>query len=237
MRFVLISFYSLFLLSFKQSSVKVNQVCFDFTAKILEKGKYVSVSGEMYYDILNKKITTRIIKPIENITVVDLAGEMKIYDPKENTIIYSSSQVNSIESSYFHHFFNSEMSDMGLQKTGFLIQNTRVEDGLLVTTWVPKPESSTPIKSIDLAHQKSRIMYMGILSRRNKFLGKIFFSKYNNVGQFSIPYSITEFGYTEKGDSTVTKKIYSNARINELVNTKYLNFQVPSNAKVVKMQK
>lgn len=209
------------------------QVSLDFTSKILEKGKYITVSGEMYYDIGGKRMTTHLTKPFENVTVVNVNGEMKIYDPLDNTVVYSNSQMNTTESSYFHHFFNFSSSDMGLQKLGYVISSTKVEDGMIITTWVPKEEKTTPIKSIELAHQKSDIMYMGVMSKKKKFLGKVFFSKHQKVGEFSIPMSITEFGYSEKGDSTVTKKVYSNPKVNEQVNSKYINFQVPKNAKVV----
>lgn len=223
----------LFLLSFKQSSENVKYVSLEFTSKILEKGKYVSVQGELYYDIPAKKMTTRITKPVENITIVTSTGEVKIYSPKENTILNNSSPANSIETSYFHRFFNNQMSDMGLQKLGYLVQSTKIEDGLLVTTWGSKPGTASPLKHIELAHQKSKLVYMGLVALNNRLVGKIYFSKYFSVGPYSIPGSITEFGYTDKGDSIINKKNYFNPKINGEVNSRFLNFVIPSNARVI----
>jgi len=220
----------------KFQSVKTKQVSLDFTSKILEKGKYIAVSGEMYYSIPDKRMTTHLTIPFENITIANANGEMKIYDAKENTVMYSTSEANSTESSYFHHFFNSSTSDMGLQKLGYTIFNTKIDDGMLVTSWMPK-QNNTPIKRIVLAHMKSNIMYMEIVSGKNKPMGKVFFSKHSKVGEFTIPLSITEFSYSDNGDSVVTKKVYSNPKVNELVNSKYINYQVPKNAKVVKVNK
>jgi hypothetical protein len=233
MKHLLVVICCVALLSFKQSSESTKSVSLEFTSKILEKGKYVSVQGELYYDIVAKKMTTRITKPVENITIVKVNGEMKIYDPKENTILDNTSTVNSTETSYFHRFFNNEASDMGLQKLGYLIQSTKIDEGLLVTTWAPKPGTANPLKSIELAHQKSKIVYMGLISHKNKYVGKIYFSKYFTVGSISLPGSITEFGYTEKGDSIINKKNYFNGKINNQVNLNYLNYQIPENARVI----
>jgi hypothetical protein len=222
--------------SVKPLAVKTKCVSFDFTSKILEKGKYISVSGEMYYDLAEKKMITHLTKPFENITIANSLGEVKIYDPKENSVVYSNNQANTTESSYFHHFFNSSSSDMGLQKLGFVIIDTKIDDGMFVTKWAPK-EPGRDIKRIELAHQKSNIMYMGIISQKEKPLGKVFFSKHTKTGEFVIPLSITELGYSALGDSTITKKIYSNPKTNEQVNAKYLNYQIPKDAKVVKAGK
>lgn len=234
---LIILFFGCVFLSFKQSAEEVKHLSMDFTSKILEKGKYVTLQGELYYDVLNRKMTTRITHPVENITIVSLTGEMKIYDPKENTVIYTNSMLNSTETSYFHRFFNRESSDMGLQKMGYLVKSTKIDEGVLVTTWVPKPGSSTPIKTVELAHEKSKPIYMSFISQRNRVLGKIYFSKYTNVGTYFLPFSITEFGYGEKGDSIINRKSYSNCKTNGAVNLKYLNYQIPENAKVVTVRK
>ena len=211
-------------------------VSLDFTSRILENGKYITVTGEVYYNVPEKRMTTHLTTPFENITIVNSTGEMKIYDPKDNSVVYSTSDVNSSESSYFHHFFNNSVSDMGLQKLGYKIIDTKIDEGMFVTWWMPKEPAGNPIKRIELAHLKSNIAYMGIISQKEKPLGKVFFSKYEKVGSFNVPLLITEFGYNAKNDSTITKKVYSNPKINEQVNVKYLDYKIPANAKVVKIK-
>jgi hypothetical protein len=220
----------------RKQTKKIDQLSLDFVSKILEKGKYMNVSGELYYSFSDKRITTHLVQPFENITIVNPDGEMRNYDPKENTVMISVSEINSSESSYFHHFFNRSSSDMGLEKLGYKIENTKVDEGMLVTTWVPKNASSA-IRKIELAHLKSNIVFMGFISAKNKYLGKVFFSKYEKIGEYAVPMRITEISYTEKNDSMITRKIYSNPKINEQVNVKYANYQIPMNAKVVKLNK
>jgi hypothetical protein len=234
---LLLLFSTCFLSGFRRvQSKKINQLSLDFTCKVLEKGKYISVSGELYYHFSDKRMTTHLVQPFENITIVNSDGEMRNYDPKENTVMVSVSEINSSESSYFYHFFNQASSDMGLQKLGYKVENTRVDEGMLVTTWVPK-DASSAIRKIELAHLKANIMFMGFISARNKYLGKVFFSKHERIGEYTVPMSITEISYTEKNDSVITRKIYSNPKINEQVNVKYANYQIPMNAKVVKLNK
>jgi hypothetical protein len=181
-------------------------------------------------------MTTHLVQPFENITIVNPEGEMRNYDPKENTVMISVSEINSSESSYFHHFLNGSSSDMGLQKLGYKVENTRIDEGMLVTTWVPKDPSSA-IRRVELAHLKSNIIFMGFISAKNKYLGKVFFSKHEKIGEYVVPMYITEISYMEKNDSVVTRKVYSNPKLNEQVNVKYANYQIPMNAKVVKLNK
>ncbi len=232
MRFPLLIVCSLLLLSFRQSN-ETRQISLEFNSRILEKGKYISVSGHMYFRKSDGILTTRLIKPFENVTIVNAAGEMKIYDPAENTIIQNHSALNSSESSYFYHFLNGSHNDLGYGKAGYVISSSRLEKGLMVTNWVPRKGYSTPISSIELVQEKSLPIFVCFKDNRNKVLGKIFFSSYQKVGGLQLPLRITEIMYKEKKDSVITTKQYSNPRINEPADAVWLDFKIPANAKVI----
>lgn len=212
---------------------KTEAISLSFTSKILEKKKYVTVEGEVYFKKLGGVLTTHLTKPFENVTIINANGDMKNYDVLDNTLIQSSSALTSSESSYFWYFLNGNYNDLGFPKIGYVIKDTKVEEGVFITNWVPKPGMNTPIQKIELVHEKSLPIYIEFVGVKNKALGKIFFSSYQKVGTVNIPLKITEIAYKEKNDSTVTIKTYSNPKINSEVNATYLDFKIPANAKVV----
>jgi outer membrane lipoprotein-sorting protein len=220
-----------FCLGFRQGGT--DAIGLSFTSKMLENKKYVTVEGEVFFKKQGGIMTTHLRKPFENVTIVTASGDVKNYDVPDNTVILSSSAYTSSESSYFWHFMNGNYNDLGLKKLGYVIQSTTTDEGALVTTWIPKAGANVPLSKVILAHEKSLPVYMEFVGPKQKTLGKIFFSSYQKVGSASIPFTITEIGYKEKGDSVVTAKTYSNPKINAQVDPKYLDFKIPSNAKVV----
>ncbi len=212
---------------------KTEAISLSFTSKILENKKYITVEGEVYFKKLGGILTTHLTKPFENVTIINANGDMKNYDVLDNTLIQSSSALTSSESSYFWYFLNGNYNDLGFPKIGYVIKDTKVEEGVFITNWVPKPGMNTPIQKIELVHEKSLPIYVEFVGPKNKALGKIFFSSYQKVGTVNIPLKITEIAYKEKNDSTVTIKTYSNPKINSEVNLTYLDFKIPANAKVV----
>jgi hypothetical protein len=221
------------LFSFRQDREKVKLLSLDYSSRILEKGKYISVSGSVYFRRDNGLLTTRLVKPFENVTVVNAAGEMKIYDPQSNTVVQNNSAFNSTETSYFWHFLNGSANDLGYSKSGYVISTSRVEQGLMITSWVPKAGYSTPVAAIELVHEKTLPIFVSFKNNRNQYLGKIFFSGYRMVGDLRLPMKITEIMYKGKADSTVTTKAYSNPQINAAVDQKYIDFRIPADAKII----
>jgi outer membrane lipoprotein-sorting protein len=213
--------------------VTTSKISLDFTSKILDKGKVLIVKGELYYKFNGGVMTTRLTKPFENITIINNFGDTKIYDPIENSVIQFNNKNNTSETSYFDHFFKKNYSDMGLSKLGYKITKTSVEDGSLITIWEPKEGSQTPLKKIELVHEKTLPIYLHFYSSNNKTLGKIYFSNYQKVADYFIPFLITEFSYSNNGDSIITRKEYSNPKLNEKVDNKYIDFVIPANAKII----
>ncbi len=230
-RFFILAFIIIIASSFYIN--KTDAISLSFVSKILENKKYITVEGEVYFKKQGGVLTTRLIKPFENVTIINADGEMKIYDVLENTLMQSSSALTSSESSYFWYFLNGNYNDLGFPKLGYIIKDTKVEDGVFITNWVPKAGLNTPIQKIEMVHEKSLPIYVEFIGPKNKTLGKIFFSAYKKVGTINLPLKITEIAYKEKNDSTVTTKTYSNPKVNTEVNLNYLDFKIPANAKVV----
>lgn len=233
---VIFKWAALLLIAISSSSfylTKTDAISLSFTSKILEKKKYITVEGEVYFKKQGGVLTTHLKKPFENVTIINVNGDMKNYDVLDNTLIQSSSALTSSESSYFWYFLNGNYNDLGLPKLGYVIKDTKIDEGAFITNWVPKAGFNTPIQKIQLVHEKSLPIYLEFIDSKNKPLGKIFFSSYQKIGDANIPLKITEIAYKEKNDSMVTVKVYSNPKINNEVNLTYLDFKIPANAKVV----
>lgn len=219
---------------FKKSSIDpIKQLSLKFSSRILENKKYITVEGNVYFKKQGGVLTTHLTKPFENVTIINADGEMKNYDFKENAVMISTSALTSSESSYFWYFLNGNYNDLGLQKTGFVIRDTKKEDGVLITNWVPKAGSQIPIQRVEMVHEKTLPIYMAFYGGREKLLGKMFFDNYQKVGNLSLPFKITEIAYKDKKDSTLVTKTYSDPKLNETVDVKYLEFKIPANAKVL----
>ena len=211
----------------------VKQISLEYNSRILEKGKYITVAGEVYFRKSTGLMTTRLTRPFEMVTIVNSQGEVKIHDPSANTLVQNRSAMNSSEGSYLWHFLNGSYNDLGLAKTGYVIKTSKPEDGLMVTTWVPKQGFSSPIGKIELVHEKSLPVYIGYMDHQGKMLGKMYFSAFTTSGDVVFPSKITEIMYRSLRDSVITTKSYSEPRINNEVDLKYLDYKIPANAKIV----
>lgn len=229
---MLLSSFALLVCSY-MSLGKTDAISLSFTSKVYENKKHFTVVGDVYFKKLGGVLTTHLIKPFENVTIINSDGEMKNYDVLDNVLMLSNSALTSSESSYFWHFFNGNYNDLGIGKLGYVIKGTKQEDGLMVTNWVPKSGVQNPIRSIELVHEKSLPIFLGFFDVKNRSLGKIYFSAYQKVGETHLPFKITEISYKEKNDSIIIYKTYSNPKLNDAVDKKYLEFKIPSNAKVL----
>jgi hypothetical protein len=221
---------------FSQAVSDVSQLSLDFKSRILKKSKYINISGEVYFKKSGSVLTTHLFTPFESVTMIDANGDVTNYDFKENSFSQSSSALSSSESSYFWFFLNGRYNDLGLPKIGYVIKETKTDEGFFVTTWVPKSGLQTPVLRIELVHEKSLPVYLEFIGAKNKKLGKIYFSNYSKIGKLYLPLQINEFAYIEKGDSIITTKTYSNPKTNEDVKSNFVDFKIPKNAKIINIK-
>jgi hypothetical protein len=221
---------------FAQAPFDVSQLSLDFKSRILKKSKYINITGEVYFKKAGSLLTTHLVTPFESVTMIDANGDVTNYDFKENSFSQSSSALSSSESSYFWFFLNGRYNDLGLPKIGYVIKETKTDEGFFVTTWVPKSGLQTPVLKIELVHEKSLPVYLEFIGAKNKKLGKIYFSNYTKIGKLYLPLQINEFAYIEKGDSIITTKTYSNPKSNEDVKSNFSDFKIPKNAKIIKIK-
>lgn len=202
-------------------------------AKTLHKGKVITTEAEVFYKSQGGLIVTHFTKPFENITIANARGEIKIYDPKENSVIQLQSPDFSSQNSIFFAFFTNQTQDMGLKKMGYSLNKTQMEGNYMVSTWLLGTTVSSPIKKIELVFDKYLPMHMAFFDSKNEIKQKIYYSSYQQIEEFRLPMKITEISFISKTDSTIDRKIYSNVKVNSEVADTYLDYKVPASAKMI----
>lgn len=210
----------------------VKVISLKMDAKTLSKGKTVSAKGEVFFRNADGLLVTHFSYPFEYLVFVNGKGEVKMYDPKNNTVVLRESGDMSSENSFFFQFFNGGTSDMGLKKAGYNLARTRRESTVIITEWIPK-DSHSPVGKVELAHDQNIPTAIFIYDRDGKVSQKTFYSKYSKIGALNLPMNVTEITFTSPKDSVISKKWYTEPASDEKVDLKYFNFKIPANAKVV----
>ena len=212
----------------------IERISMNLLSKSLQNGKSITTRAEVYYRISGGLLVTHLTSPVEYLVISNDKGEMKMYDIKTNSISQMQASDFSSENSFIHDFLLGNTNDMGLRRLGFQLKNSKAEENMMITDWIPPAETNTPINHIELVHENYSPIYMAFYGKKDKLLSKIYYSKYQKVGDLTIPLTITEFQYHPNGDSTITKRVYSDTKLNEQVNEKWLNYKIPENAKIIK---
>lgn len=216
---------------------KIIKVKFDMESQTLHKGKKVSVKAEVYYRQNGSLLITRSTFPMEKITRTNGLGEFFEYDVKNNTVVQSMGREVSSRFSIFHAFFNGNTNDMGLTENGFALKKTRIEKKLVITEWEPLEKDGKKISKAELVHENHRPIFMAFYDANNRPVQKAFYSQYQALGAVMFPLTLTEFEYIGEKDSVITRRKYKNPVLNEGVDEKWFQFQVPASARVIQPQK
>ena len=212
----------------------VERISMKLVSKTLQNGKSITTQADVYYRVAGGLLVTHITAPIEYLVITNNKGEFKMYDIKANSVSQIQGFDFSSENSFIHDFLTGSTNDMGLKKLGFKLQSSKVEDNLIVTTWLPPMSGDPKVSRVELVHENYSPIYMSFYGKKNKPLSKIYYYNYKKTGDLNLPQVITEFQYHPNGDSSVSKKTYTDYLLNEQVDEKWLNYKIPENAKVVK---
>ena len=212
----------------------IEKLSLNITARSLQSGKSITAKGEVYYQVAGGLMVTHFTSPVENISITNANGELRIYDPKSNTVMQKQASDFSSENSFFYFFLSNKTQDMGLAAAGYKLKDTRFEDKMVITTWLPPEYLKSEFSKAEIVHENYKPIFMAFYNPKGKPAIKVFYSGYQNVGDISIPVTVTEFQYLAKGDSVITKRTYGNLKTDAEVDIKYLNYKIPANATVLK---
>jgi outer membrane lipoprotein-sorting protein len=217
------------------AQMKIEKLKLEMVAKTLHNKKSIVIKSDVYYRVTGGLMVTKSSYPSEQITITNNNGEFKHYDFKTNTATVTQGLDLSSENSIFYNFLLGNINDMGLTKLGFKIKSTKPsaagEKKMIVTIWTN--ENNPEVGKVELVHENSLPIFICFYDKNNKPLQKSFYSNYQYIGNLKMPLTITEFEYVGLNDSVVSKKTYSNPKLNSDVEDTYFSFKIPSNAKFI----
>lgn len=206
-------------------------------SKRLHKGQVITTVADIFFRNSDGVLVIHYIKPTDYIFITNASGEAKVYYPGKNEVIVTQNEMFSSENDILYTFLSNRHSDMGLKEGGFILtSSTRDKNNYIVTTWIPQAPQKSPISKIELVHEDYFPIYMSYYGTNGKVFKKTYFSAYNTKGPSPIPMQIIDVDYLPKNDSIVSRKRYSDFKINGAANSPYFNYTIPANAKLVKLQ-
>jgi outer membrane lipoprotein-sorting protein len=206
-------------------SVKMNK-------RVNQDGVTSTINAQIYYSAEGNMVT-KYLSPKDILVFNNNKGEVTMYDAAENTVLQSINFTFSTENSNFFYFLNNEKKDMGLEKMGFLLKESDMEDDVLVSTWRAPMEMSKHFSNVKLVQQTEVPIYMDYTDAKGKVIKKIYFSDYQKIAGKAFPASVTEINYLKK-DSIVAKTVFSDFQENTSAGYELFNFEIPKNAKLIK---
>lgn len=212
-----------------------SKISLKMEAKMLSKGKALTINAEIYYQYDQGRMITRYLKPLDYMFISNNKGEAKVYYPSTNEVMTRQSAEFDSEKSLLYFFLSNKLSDLGLAEMGFKITDTRFEKGLVISTYFPPNELINNFSKVELVHESYRPIYIAWFGPKGKMIKKIFYYEYASFPDFTLPQKVVEIGYSQNGDSTISKMTYSQVKTGTDANSHFFNFKIPVNAKVKKL--
>ncbi|MGM0496596.1 MAG: hypothetical protein ACQESJ_01635 [Bacteroidota bacterium] len=228
--FIILFFFSVFI---NYSYGQVEKISVHKKTQVLKDGKKQSIQANCYYSTAKGEFVVHYTEPKEFIKKTNKKGELKIYLPEQNKVTIKQDFYFSSQNELLHYFVNNLIDDLGLKKQGFTLADTEFDEGYMVTTWNP-PENINKISNVKIVFENMIPIYSSYQDKDGEIIRKIYYSNYYKGENFILPRKITEITFTSKTDSTIKRTIYSDIKENEKVNSYYLDYEIPEDAKITK---
>ncbi len=221
------------LLSILSSGGSPRRIMLDQKVEILRDGKVLTQSSSIFYSHDAGKMVVLFHKPQEMVLILNRHGELKVYDPKKNEVYLESSLAYSTDLSLYYFFMAGKTYDLGLREMGFTLQDTRFEDGLMISEYYPPSGHGEGPGKVELAHEDDLPVFAGYFDQQMDLRRRVHYYDYQRFGNISFPMSSVEFDYLESGDSIITRKTNSNIRTGSQATSPHFDFSIPEDAKTV----
>ncbi|MFO8053581.1 MAG: hypothetical protein R6U19_00265 [Bacteroidales bacterium] len=198
----------------------------------LREGKVFSQEATIFYAHDAGRMVVKYRSPGNHVIIMNNKGELKIYNPQKNQVFLENSLVYSTDLNMLYFFMAGKIYNMGLREMGFQLNDTWYEDGLMISSFYPVSEGSE-FGKIELAHEDEQPVFAGYYNRDMELLRKIYYYDYQRYEDMLLPLKSVEYDYLPDGDSIITRKTNSNVKIGAEANSKYFDFKVPEDAKVI----
>ena len=207
-------------------------VSFEMTKRTTANGSMTVADATVCYNSTGE-IVTYFQRPLEMYILNNTLGEYQIYNPSLNTVVRSVDNRLSSQNTTFIYFLLGQSSDMGLESSGFILRDSKVEDNLLVSEYTAPTEIRDRLDYVELVSNGRSPVFMGYIDRKGNYTRKTYYYDYEIIGNFDLPKSITEIDFVN-GDSIVSKTTFVNFKFDDSSDLELVNYKVPDNAKLIK---
>lgn len=199
----------------------------DVQTVTVANGKKVTATKSLYLSP-DGRLVSEVHRPQHIITTTNALGEMKMYNPVDNTVMLTDDKEVASSKDIVSIFASGRFVDMDLPMYGYTQSGIRQQDGMTIKTFEPKSKTSGAAK-VELVFERHLPVCMVYYGPKGKAVRKVYFSRYE-LGRVPMPMRITEVEYTSPTDSLIRLSTYSNLVIGAEAQSEMFDFQVPSDA-------
>lgn len=207
------------------------RVSADLETKQVWQGKSVTTTKSVYC-ASNGRLVVVSDRPVEYREVKGAKGDCRIYFPQTNQVIVDNEGRFSSGDELIVLFFNGRADDLGLAMAGYRFSSAAMEDGLLKRTYVSDSPQNFP--KAEIVYENHLPIYCGYVDSRGRTVSKTYLSRYAQFGRLTLPCRVTTVSYTDKGDSTVTRTLYSNVTVDG--DSAWFDYEIPPEAKSMSLK-
>lgn len=207
-----------------------NWVSFSMVKRINKTGVTSWMDARIHFD-KSGDMVTYFTKPQEMYVLNNVDGELKVYNPKENTVFKSVNYNFSSQHTPIFYFLNNK-ENMGLDEAGYKIKESEVSDMLLITKWEPPKNASIDLSYIEVVNDGEKNVFQGFYDDDGICFKKVYYYNFELLGSKNVPKSITEIDFIN-GDSVISKTTFSDFILNDPLDKEILELKIPENAKLI----
>jgi hypothetical protein len=207
------------------------RVAAEVEVKTLYSGKVTTVESKVFCSSSGRLVQV-FESPTLYYTITNPDGEFKMYVPGTNEVYSERREDYSDRDDLLYLFLSGRGDDLGLGLYGYKLSSTTREDGGLVKrTYLPTVPGKG-VSKVELVQEIFLPIYLAYYNDGGEVVSRLYLSSYERFSNLMLPLRMTSVQYTSKRDSSLTRTIYSNVKVDG--QDPMFDFQVPSGAKPVK---
>ncbi len=209
-----------------------NYISVNQRTEILENRNKITNEIDLFLDNDKQTITKYYHSSPDYIMVVNALGEIKTYYPASNEVDYKQISEMASKRNLIYYFANNLTDQLGLVDEGFNLVSNTFEEQYYVTLW-KAPSILKGIETVKMVFDNGLPVYSEYKANKEKILRKIYYINYKDFVQFRLPSKIIEISYLPKGDSIISRTVFSDVNISSTPDNSYFNFKIPEDAKPI----
>lgn len=210
------------------------RVAADVEVKTVMDGRATTVRSQLYCTASGERIQVYNGYPA-HYTFTNLQGELRTYFPVSNEVFTDRKDDYSSRDEVLYLFLSGKSDDMGLSGYGYRLVSSTTEDGLLKRSYIPLKGHGKGVSRVEIVFEDYLPIYIGYFDDKGALVSKTYLSSFARYQNVMFPGRITSIAYTAKKDSTITRSIYSNIRVDS--DDPMFQFRIPADARSISSAK